>query len=982
MGGIKKATTFHKWLLTMCLAFAVCFFAFGKTEVKAAGYTGLAEYNGAWYLFQDDQVNYGYTGLYCDPNYGWWLVQDGRVAFEYNDLYGDPNYGWWLVSGGAVNFSYSDLFNSPTCGWWKINGGAVDFSYNDLYNSPTCGWWKVSGGAVDFGYADIYNSPTCGWWLVYGGSINFGYSDLFNSPTCGWWKINGGAVDFGYKDLYNSPTCGWWLVDNGALAFNYSDVWNSPQYGAWLVYGGGINFGYTGAFNSAQYGEVYVNGGAVDLSAVAPSDPVNPTYNWATTIGVDAYVPATPEAVPQENFGPEGNTAEMIAAAFPKPVVEKGYNLKKESDQYYGLYNSNGTRTTYSGLFVDANGDWWGVADGTVSVSFSGMYDTRSSSTANKGIWYIKNGKVDKNYTGLYTADNGLKYYFEGGQCISSDYLGAYKTKTNGWCYIYEGFVSTHTDLVKCGDGRHRYFENGVFDETFTGVVYPQEFAQNGTYFAKYVSNGVMSTTFTGIVKNSDGQWVYFKNGCDTAETRGYTGMAYDVASNVWRYFTYGKINTQFTGMALHTDGNWYYYKDGVCDFGYEGIGRCTKDGKYYTWYFKNGKIATDFTGTYKDGIVTYLVTNGRARAVDSETPLLGVFFNSRKDCTDTLYISFDGYEFLKIGEAYTDGFPQDENNDLSIHSPYYIKGGNSLVVNTIHDPCIRYYNGAYWVVGGFVQGNQYVPLIGYSTDLVNWSYPMPGTASNGVLNTGIVPATTPLAADGSRTNATGFDAVAQELFFDDNGDVYLTVSLGYYADNNTNKLSTYITKISNLKYPVSSNALTTMDGKLEYSSKITVDYGPLVEIGITGYDKFVYDCSLYKENGTYYYVANVDGEEVMVWSTNDLSKATDPKAWTRVNEAAVWGYEGPFINKYNGEYFMYIDRFTDWAEYRDAWDGQFFTFASTGDNLSEPFDNYVHIRTIDNNGKVIENRHGSVVTLTDPNAAAIAKRLFNSQYK
>lgn len=318
--------------------------------------TGIYEYNGGLYLFENGRRNTTYEGLYYAANLGGIYVYllNGRVCLDYEglyydpvsdnvvklaggiwdqgytDLYCDPNAGWFKVSSGILDYYYTGLYCSPTMGWWKIESGMIDFTYNDLYCDPAIGWWKISGGTIDWGYEGLYCSPTLGWWKITGGTIDFAYTELYCDPVMGWWKINGGTIDLGYTGLFCSPTYGWWLVSGGGLALGYNGLYCDAQYGWWLVSGGGLALGYSGLYCDAQCGWWKINGGTID-------------------------------------FG-------------------------------------------YNDLYFDPTVGWWKVNGGTIDFGYTGLYCSPAY-----GWWLVQFGMLNTSYTGYYADPLYGTYYLVNG---------------------------------------------------------------------------------------------------------------------------------------------------------------------------------------------------------------------------------------------------------------------------------------------------------------------------------------------------------------------------------------------------------------------------------------------------------------------------------------------------------------------------------------------------------------------------------------
>ena len=81
---------------------------------------------------------------------------------------------------------------------------------------------------------------------------------------------------------------------------------------------------------------------------------------------------------------------------------------------------------------------------------------------------------------------------------------------------------------------------------------------------------------------------------------------------------------------------------------------------------------------------------------------LLGIFFNSEEDMTDSIYVSFDGFTFRKIAEAYKDRAPDDRED-------YWIQGKNG---RCLHDPGLIYKDGVFWTMSGFTPRKEEVPKL------------------------------------------------------------------------------------------------------------------------------------------------------------------------------------------------------------------------------------------------------------------------------
>ncbi len=351
---------------------------------------------------------------------------------------------------------------------------------------------------------------------------------------------------------------------------------------------------------------------------------------------------------------------------------------------------------------------------------------------------------------------------------------------------------------------------------------------------------------------------------------------------------------------------------------------------------------------------------------------LLGIFFSSEEDQSDTLYVSFDGLEFRKIGYAFEDSNKSSSSNNRIVNGPSY-------EVNCLHDPALQFYNGNYWSMSGWTLDHRakdgkrvFVPMLASSPDLVNWTYPNSGSADN-IVPTG----KKPYGKNGNRDNDT-FDCVAPDLLIEDNGTAWIVVSMGYYAswhgDSPLNdKMSPYLIKVTGLK-PGSTNPVNTT----EKGKQPTVTYSDAMPINLpTDKYKNRIDGSLYKENGAYYLAIKDNGVTNEIWRIDNLNNCQDSGKWTLVNKDIVTGYEGPSITKYMGRYYCFTDKLATYPP--DKFNGKTGTHMSCSDAMNKEWSANIEIKTIDKNGNKIPNRHGSVITVKD--STQITK-IMNLYYK
>ncbi len=363
--------------------------------------------------------------------------------------------------------------------------------------------------------------------------------------------------------------------------------------------------------------------------------------------------------------------------------------------------------------------------------------------------------------------------------------------------------------------------------------------------------------------------------------------------------------------------------------------------------------------------------------AASSDEIMLGVFWTSDEDTTDTLYYSTDGENFYELCEAYTDGTPDDSGNSQILNDK---EGRND---STLHDPSIIYRDGYFWMLSGFTSGTgsdeRFIPMMGYSTNLVNWTYPASGSKTNVKLS---------VDPPGSEKYGDAWDMVAPDFMVDDDGTVYIIASFGYYAswhgDSSENDImQPYLVKVSSLTPGEDAKTNIEAEPTATYEDAVPINLPCMTERSDVAQDHI--DGSLYKEDGFYYLSIKENGVTNEIWRLNDLSKCSDASAWELVSDDAVTGYEGPSLTKYQGEYFLYMDRLSSYVPVdsdtaygsEGIWVAKA-SIATTGalDQYTGWLESNIHqIHTYDLEGNERDNRHGTVITLTG-DAAAVVRSL------
>ncbi len=359
---------------------------------------------------------------------------------------------------------------------------------------------------------------------------------------------------------------------------------------------------------------------------------------------------------------------------------------------------------------------------------------------------------------------------------------------------------------------------------------------------------------------------------------------------------------------------------------------------------------------------------------------LLGAFWESDKNNTDTLYWSTDGINFYQLAEAYTDATPDSEDSAFIEGTPY--------PVSTLHDPSIIYKDGYFWMLSGFTDTNakRFVPMIGYSKDLVNWSYPNSGSKDNVSLQ-GTPPGQERYETIPKADGTLGWDMVAPDFMLDDDGTVWITMCAGYYAQfhpsdgkSENDIMQPYLLKATGLSVPADGDPIENK------GAPPVVTYSDAVPINLPTYNENVtinnrIDSSLYKEGNDYYLVVKKDGVTIEIWKTQNLTleSCQNPDSWELVCDDAVTGFEGPCLTKYRGQYYLYTDKLADYPpENHDGLRGVHVSVASTETTGKlDQFtgwleDNQKKIVGWAADGTVKDCRHGTVISITDPDAIKV----------
>lgn len=368
---------------------------------------------------------------------------------------------------------------------------------------------------------------------------------------------------------------------------------------------------------------------------------------------------------------------------------------------------------------------------------------------------------------------------------------------------------------------------------------------------------------------------------------------------------------------------------------------------------------------------------------------------------TDSLYVSFDGCNFRKIASPYVDAYPNDADK-------FPIQGGQG---NCLHDPGLIYKDGRLWTMSGFSdkindlteqpKNSTFVPMWGYSDEnFMNWSKPGSGSADEDNVHVDSNIGWYPYNVLGERTNRD-FDCVAPDPFMDNNGTVWVVVSMGFYGQWHTgygswdDVMKPYLIRIPYLapgeNAPVVKNFWNQV-GKYELAVPINLPSLSSFPQALSDErekarrdkpGKLItedrIDGSLYQEGEKFYLVVKRYGTTNEIWSIDNLMDVSNESKWTCVNSDFVTGFEGPCLTKYHGLYYVYTDKLADYPPGRaDGKTGIHMTCA-TSLAPNQLWKENKKVALYDQAGKLCEGRHGTVRTITDSNAIAIIMRMYRN---
>ena len=408
-----------------------------------------------------------------------------------------------------------------------------------------------------------------------------------------------------------------------------------PTDPVWTADGTGVNF-------TSATCQLCANG---NLDIFAAENSLTST-EWGVTVSNAQDYPATPSAV--EGSCDTGATVTYTASGeLPNGTftvstkVEKepgahAYALESESDLVWtAITDEDGVVTGYTAtatLVCSVCKDKRENVEGEVVLDEENSYPATEE----------EDGKNVYNATFTVTDESGKV-------------LGTYSAQKED---ILDALNKKYTGLRKDDDGVWRYYTDGVFDSSKTGVV----MYGDNTWF--YVTNGVRDEVFSGIVEY-DGRKFYVAAGLVRTDL---TQLIQDPASGDWYYLSSGQVRDDYSGIVWY-DGECFIVEKGKLDTSANGITEITIEGERYRYFAANGQVCIHENGLVQntDG-KWYFIAVGRVQEDHSDLTLYdGAWFvvkNGMLDESFTGLYEYDGGLFYCTNgwkrEDYTGTYTED----------------------------------------------------------------------------------------------------------------------------------------------------------------------------------------------------------------------------------------------------------------------------------------------------------------------------------
>lgn len=454
----------------------------------------------------------------------------------------------------------------------------------------------------------------------------------------------------------------------------------------------------------------------------------------------NTYASGSEVYVPNKNYN--NNRIYERSQDLAKTILEE---LSKLGLKKRGVYTNNSTINEH---YPDGSlADYYAVIRESKIRSFPGLIVEHAFiSNYSDVISFLKTeeslkklGVADATAIAQYlnlSKDNGLKkgedgewYYYENG-VVNAEFTGLVKKGGEMWLvqngkvdFSYNGWFSDESGAW--------FIENGVTDCAFTGLKMCGDLLY-------YFRNGILDSGYNNLA-SYEGNWYYVKDGTIDFD---FTGLVQYYKT--WYYVENGLLDWTYSGIVLHYS-TWYYVEDGVLNWDYTGY--VEKDGE--EWYVEEGVVVFDRQGLWNSNGEWYYFKDGKIDySFSSLIKYYGTWYYVKEGKIDwsyddvveyygTWYYVEDGvlnWNYTGIVDKndetwYIDqGVANFSKNELvkSNGEWYYLKDGK---VDYSYSNLIKYYRTWYYVRDGKIDWTYTGIVLYYSTlyyvedGMLDWNY-------------------------------------------------------------------------------------------------------------------------------------------------------------------------------------------------------------------------------------------------------------------
>lgn len=318
-------------------------------------------------------------------------------------------------------------------------------------------------------------------------------------------------------------------------------------------------------------------------------------------------------------------------------------------DGWYS-FTSGKVDKAYTDVVYDGK-EWKSESESTVNSTYTGLADNAGTT------WFVQNGKIDSDYTGLVNDKNNNIWYIENGRvftetdvkelnCKEYDLNTGSSNVVNGVYYISGGKVNKSFSGIAENKKALWYFNNGSVDKTVEKLIY-----HNNIWY--YFVAGKCDKSFNGMAQNNIGYWYINDGQVDFSysgttpcyNSQNYNGKTYDYAG--WYCFRKGKLNTSVDELQM-INGSWWYVHNGVIDFKENTL----VQNNVGWWYVHNGLVDFSFNGIAKNQSGDWYIKNGK---VDFSANGLVQSIGKHQMYPDNVSgenITFDGWYYVEGGKV------------------------------------------------------------------------------------------------------------------------------------------------------------------------------------------------------------------------------------------------------------------------------------------------------------------------------------------